>query len=381
MASANLAAGLITQGYDVTVATRAHPSRTGNEIPRARVAEFAVDGSASARFKFTGEVERYLEFIRSFSCDFIVCQCWDAWSTSLAQKAFRDNPAKKVLVSHGFTSHLLNFHPRPFFGLGVWLGSLPITLVAPWIFRCYDRVTFLSERRDFRRFFDHTLAHWINYRSHTSIPNGVWLQEFESRELSFRDTFKIQTGRVVLSVANYSDRKDQLRALETFAECAPEDTTLVFIGSVYNEYTAKLEAKLQELRAQGFKSPVKILHDLGRKEICAAYQASSIFLLTAKAETQPIVLLEAMANRLPFVSTDTGCVRELVGGIVGNSKKQLVAALQRLLGDEAERRLLGQAGRALVEREYQCPRIIDNYVRLLEELNPTPADIRTATQK
>jgi len=381
MASANLAAGLLANGYDLTVATRVHPARTGNEIPGAQVAEFAVDGSASARFKFTGEVERYIEFVRAFACDFIVCQAWDAWSTSLAQKAFRDNPAKKVLVSHGFTSHLLNFHPRPFFGLGVWLGTLPIALAAPWIIRCYDRVIFLSERRDLRRFFDHTLAHWTSYRSHTSIPNGVSLQEFESRDLSFRDTFKIQTGRVVLSVANYSDRKDQLKALETFAECAPEDTTLVFIGTVYNEYTAKLEARLRELRAQGFKSPIKILHDLGRKEICAAYQASSIFLLTAKAETQPIVLLEAMANRLPFVSTDTGCVRELTGGIVCNSKKQLAAALKRLLDDEPERKRLGEVGRALTEREYHWPAIVDCYVALLEKLSSTPSKLRTTTRK
>lgn len=381
MASSNLAAGLIANGYEVTVATRAHPSRSGNEMPSARVAEFAVDGSASARFKFTGEVERYVEFVRAFACDFIVCQAWDAWSTSLAQKAFRDNPAKKVLVSHGFTSHLLNFHPRPFFGLGVWLGHLPIALAAPWIMRSYDRVIFLSERRDFRRFFDHTLAHWTSYQSHTSIPNGVWLQQFESRELFFRDRFKIKTGRIVLSVANYSDRKNQLKALETFAECAPEDSTLVFIGSEYNEYAAKLEAKLRELRGQGFESPVKILHGLERKDVCAAYQESTIFLLTAKAETQPIVLLEAMANRLPFVSTNTGCVRELIGGIVVDSKKQLVAALQRLLNDEAERKRLGQSGRALIEREYDWPRIIDSYVRLLETLNPTPRYIRRAAQE
>jgi glycosyltransferase involved in cell wall biosynthesis len=381
IATSNFAAGLIANGYDVTVATRVHPSRKGNEIPGTRVAEFAVDGSASTRFEFTGEVERYVEFVRTFSCDFIVCQAWDAWSTSLAQKAFRDNPAKKLLVSHGFTSHLLNFHPRPFFGLGVWLGTLPIALSAPWTMRCYDHVIFLSERRDFRRFFDHTLAHWTSYQSHSSIPNGVWLQEFESKDPFFRDRFKIETASVVLCVANYSDRKNQLKALEAFAECSSEDATLVFIGSVYNEYAAKLEAKLRELSAQGFKSPVKILHGLGRKDVYAAYHASTIFLLTAKAETQPIVLLEAMANRLPFVSTDSGCVRELIGGIVANSKKQLVAALQRLLDDEAERRRLGQAGRALVEREYHWPPIIDSYVRLLEKLNPNPTPKRAATQK
>jgi glycosyltransferase involved in cell wall biosynthesis len=71
----------------------------------------------------------------------------------------------------------------------------------------------------------------------------------------------------------------------------------------------------------------------------------------------------------------------LIGGIVVDSKKQLVAALQRLLNDEAERKRLGQSGRALIEREYDWPRIIDSYVRLLETLNPTPRYIRRAAQE
>jgi glycosyltransferase involved in cell wall biosynthesis len=381
MASANLARGLAERGYEVTVATAYQRDRIDAHSPQVTVVQFAIEDFANLRKESSGQAKEYVRFVRSFPCDIIICECWPSWSTEFAQRILSDHRAKKILVSHGFSAHLITFHRKPPFGLGVWLRQVPYAFAAPRTMRFFDHVVFLSERKDLLRFFDHTLAHWTGYQNHSSIPNGVWLEEFAPRDLSFRRIFKIETDHVVLNVANYSDRKNQLKALETFAECGPEDATLVFIGSAYNEYAEKLETRLKELRKYGFKSPVRILRGLGRKAICSAYQASSVFLLTAKAETQPIVLLEALANRLPFVSTDTGCVRELVGGIVANSKKQLAAALRRLLDDEAERRRLGQAGRILIEREYLWPAIIDRYTELIEGLSSMPAQAGAAGHK
>ncbi|MBV8226847.1 MAG: glycosyltransferase family 4 protein [Verrucomicrobia bacterium] len=368
MASANLAAGLITHGYDVTVATRVHPSRTGNEIPSARVVEFAVDGSASARFKFTGEVERYRDFIRSFSCDFIVCQCWDAWSTFLAQKVFKDNPAKKVLVSHGFTSHLLNFHPKPFFGLGVWLGTLPVALTAPWTMRCYDRVVFISKRKDLRRFFDHTLAHWTGYRTHSIIPNGISHDIIESAKISFRKKYGIETRQTVLNVANYCDRKNQSLALTVFAEANVPDSTLVFIGSERNQYAVKLEEHLRRLRSSGFGLPVKILYNVPRPDVAAAFQSAEVFLLTAKAETMPFALLEAISIGVPFVSTNVGCVDELPGGKMASSRGGLVRQLRSMLQDPEMREQLGKTASSIAKTEFTWEKNTERFVSLLESL-------------
>jgi glycosyltransferase involved in cell wall biosynthesis len=368
MASSNLTAGLIANGYDVTVATRAHPSRTGNEMPSARVAEFAVDGSASARFKFRGEVERYVEFVRTFACDFIVCQCWDAWSTSLAQKAFRDHPAKKVLISHGFTSHLLNFHPKPFFGLGVWLGSLPIALASPWVMRSYDRVVFNSERRDFRRFFDHTLAHWTGYRAHAIIPNGISRDVREPTKINFRKKYGIETSNIVLNVANYSDRKNQMLALMVFAEANVPDSTMVFIGSERNEYAIRLEKHLLRLRSSGFDLPVKILFEVPRLDLAAALQSADVFLLTAKAETMPFALLESIMIGVPFVSTNVGCVEEIPGGMVAQSRGGLVRHLRSMLEDRAMREKIGTAASLIAETEFTWEKSAERFVSLLESL-------------
>jgi glycosyltransferase involved in cell wall biosynthesis len=368
MASANLAAGLVAHGYDVTVATRVDPSRTGNEIPSARVAEFAVDGSASARFRFTGEVERYRDFIRSFTCDFIVCQCWDAWSTSLAQNVFKDNPAKKVLVSHGFTSHLLNFHPKPFFGLGVWLGTLPVALTAPRIMRFFDHVVFISKRKDLRRFFDHTLAHWTGYHAHSIIPNGISRDIAEPAKVNFREKYGVQTRYTVLNVANFCDRKNQMLALAVFAEANVPESTFVLIGSERNQYAVKLEEYLRRLRSSGFGLPVKILYNVPRPDVAAAFQSADVFLLTAKAETMPFALLEAISIGVPFVSTKVGCVDELPGGKIASYRGGLVRHLRSMLQDPEMREQLGKTASSSARTEFTWEKNTERFVSLLESL-------------
>jgi len=45
---------------------------------------------------------------------------------------------------------------------------------------------------------------------------------------------------------------------------------------------------------------VVVLERLSRAQTCAAYRAADLFVLPAKAETQPVVLLEAMASHTPM---------------------------------------------------------------------------------
>ena len=67
-----------------------------------------------------------------------------------------------------------------------------------------------------------------------------------------------------------------------------------------------------------------------------AYRAADLFVLSAKAETQPIVLLEAMASRTPWLATDTGCVSELPGGVVVRSEDELVEKMRELASSPAD---------------------------------------------
>lgn len=371
VATANLAEGLAKRGFTVSVVTCPHPERKGLPVNGVPVYEFDVEGRPGWRAGLRGDVAGYQRFVAQFPCEVLICQYWNVWSTFLAQKVFPAITARKVLVSHGFSTHLLTFHRRPYFGIGQWIGRLPIALRLASDLRLYDQVVLLSEKRNLRRFIDHLVADLTCYRRHTVIPNGVWPEEFANAAIPFRALHGIgERTRLVLCVANYSTRKNQIRALRVFADAALPDAAMVFIGSERNEYMNELEAELARLRSRGFTGDVKLMANLSRAETCAAYRAADAFLLTAKAETQPIALLEAMVNGVPFVAAPSGAITEMPGGITALTNFGLVRALRRVLLDDAARAGLAAAGRDAIARQYHWRRVLDGYERLIRDLLP-----------
>src|SRR5207249_11072681 len=138
-------------------------------------------------------------------------------------------------------------------------------------------------------------------------------------------------GPLLLCVANYCDRKNQVVVLRAFRRAGLGDATLVFIGSEFNEYSRQLEQLDEALKPAFPAGRVLLLEKVERRMTCAAVQAADLFVLSAKAETQPIVLLEAMASRTPFISTNVGCVVELPGGVVVRSEEELAEQMKALM--------------------------------------------------
>jgi glycosyltransferase involved in cell wall biosynthesis len=106
------------------------------------------------------------------------------------------------------------------------------------------------------------------------------------------------------------------------------------------------------------------VHRLGASdpELLALYQQADVLCLPTYGDTNPWVVLEAMACGTPVVSTPVGAIPELLGdgraGVIvplGN-RRALGEALGALLGDEHRRKQLGQVGRALCEQRYDARR-------------------------
>ena len=368
-ASAVLANGLAARGHTVTVATEYHSQRapnTSNANPR--VEQFKISGTGNFRTPVVGETQAYQEFVRNFECDVIVFECWDIWSTYLIRPLLKDLKAKKVLVSHGYAAHLWVPYCRFPWGLGSWVGGFPLVAKMPFDLRRYDHVVFLSERAAWDRFLDHWIAKKTRFKRCSIIPNGAFMKEFEETSVNFRAEYGIGPGPIFLCVANYCDRKNQLMALRAFREGSFDDATLVFIGSQFNDYSRSLEAEDAELKRRFIAGKVLFLEKVSRQMTCAAYKAADIFVLSAKAETQPIVLLEAMASKTPFISTDTGCVAELPGGLVARSETEMTARMKELVASAEKRQKLGREGFEACKTTYDWQRVIEQYERLLLSL-------------
>ncbi|MBM7808808.1 glycosyltransferase involved in cell wall biosynthesis [Geodermatophilus bullaregiensis] len=101
-----------------------------------------------------------------------------------------------------------------------------------------------------------------------------------------------------------------------------------------------------------------------------------VFVLSSRVEALPLVLLEAMAEGLPCVTTDVGEVRRAVGEdavvVPVEDPGALAAALRGLLVDPARRAELGARARARAVRELDAGLMAARTFRVLSGVAAAP---------
>ena len=363
------AAGLTGRGHDVGVATAFDAAATKEHWPAGvTVKQFKVSGAAIFQGGCQGETTRYEQFIASYEGDVILCNGWQNWATDLALASFPKSKARKVIVSHGFNAHVWYPHLRFAWGLGQWLRAQPYVWRLPKMMKAFDRLVFLSARCDGGRFFDHWFASRFFSDRVSIIPNGVNLAELGPARTDFRQRWNITSKYLLLNVANYADRKNQIATLRDFMRANRPDATLVFIGSEFNDYSANLKSFYESSRAAFPQAQAMFLEKIPKPDINAAYRAADVFILSAKQETMPLAILDAMACGVPFISTDTGCVSEFPGGRVIPTGLKTTQAIHQFLGDPDLRRQLGEQGRQACQAKYDWNRVMDAYENMLDTL-------------
>lgn len=153
-----------------------------------------------------------------------------------------------------------------------------------------------------------------------------------------------------LCVGNWVERKGIHHLLDAFARLPPEAATLHLAGDdrVEPVYAARVRSRLAD---PDLAERVVMHGRLPVAEVAALYQAADAFVLPSIKEPYGTVYGEAMAFGLPVVGWRAGNLPYLAeheregllvtpGDVAG-----LASALERLAGDEALRRRLGEAGR------------------------------------
>ena len=360
-----LASGLARRGHEVIVAT----SRDAARAPQAaganpRVVDFGIildDWPPD-------EVRRYQTFVQSFDGDIILCHGWQNWATDFAVAVFASSPARKVLLSHGYVAHRWVPYKKFAWGLGQWLKFQPYLWRTPRLLRAFDHVVFLSARVDFNRFFDHWLLRRLRTTECSVIPNGTFCEDPGPAAPDFRRQHGLGGKVMLLYVSAYLEGKNQEMAVRAFRRAGLADAVLVFIGNELTAYARKVMALKSRLAQTQPVGRVVFLEKLDRDAIQAAYRAADLFVLTSKGETQPLVILDAMARGKPFLATDVGCVADLPGGLVVRTEAQLSRAMRELCLDATRREALGRVGLEACRTSYNWPSVVDACERLFQRL-------------
>ena len=364
--------GLARRGHQVTVATSFDPARENWTCPHGiQIREFKLSGGAREAAGSPEEVKRFQTFIREFAADVMVCHSFTQWSTDLAAPVWAGNPARKVLVSHGFVERRWNRHSTFPWGLGQWLRTRLYTSNWLRLVSCFDHVVFLSEREDSNRFFDHKMVSALGRPGCSVIPNGCDSELLAVGSSDFRAWHQIGDALLILSVAAFHPNKGQVEAVRAGRQAGLDNAVLVLMGNEVNDYAREALQQGVEWSRAFPRSRVLLLEKQSREQIRAAYRAADVFLMPSKTEAQPLVLLDAMAAGKPFVATPVGCVEDLPGGLVGVDAAALAAHLKTMASDVELRFRLGAAGREACLKSYNWESVLDAYEALFRLLAPS----------
>lgn len=129
----------------------------------------------------------------------------------------------------------------------------------------------------------------------------------------------------------------------------------------------------------GLGDRVQLLGNVGQDRLPDLYRASDLFVLSSFAEGIPVVLMEAMACKVPVVAPSVMGVGELVidgvtGRLVQPGRPDLLAAAIRRVNDQPdEARELAEAGRALVADQFTYPSNVQPLAAAFSRVLTAPA--------
>jgi len=182
------------------------------------------------------------------------------------------------------------------------------------------------------------------------LPTGLAPDRFRSGDgRAFRAAAGIDAGRpLVTYIGRVAHEKNIGFLLQMFGAVLKSvpDALLVIAG----EGPAR-EALRSEVATRGLTAQVHFAGYLERDgALLDCYAAADVFVFASRTETQGLVLLEAMAQGVPVVSTAELGTRSILPGsgalIVPEEREAFAAAVVRVLGDAQLRADMALRGRA-----------------------------------
>ncbi len=201
------------------------------------------------------------------------------------------------------------------------------------------------------------------------VPSGIDVAAFANgtRQETVRALLGARNGeKIVLFVGRLGREKNVELALEAFARLSDPRARFVAIGDGPHR-----EALERFAMRAGIAERVLFTGELPRDTLPDAYASADAFVFASRTETQGLVLVEALAARLPIVAVDTPATRDVLGdaaAIVPGDAFALAAALRETLASPpAMRHEIRFNPAARYDRAAVGDRVIALYESLLAE--------------
>jgi glycosyltransferase involved in cell wall biosynthesis len=189
------------------------------------------------------------------------------------------------------------------------------------------------------------------------IPNGVEVSRFKGDgEPHLIPTGVSENRKVILYVGRIVREKGIFTLLDAFEELRirGKDVSLVFVG----EGPLK-EDLAKEILWRKLSDRVKLAGFVDEQKLVSLYNSSDVFTLPSQYEPFGMVVLEAMASKIPVVVSDVGGLSEIVDdGITGvkvraSDPHALAEGILRVLEDQGLSERLKENAYQMVQEKYK----------------------------
>jgi glycosyltransferase involved in cell wall biosynthesis len=370
---------LVERRHSVTVATSYLPERRDRQHNGVTIAEFKVSGNLVRGL--SGDVEAYRRYVLAGDYDVFMVKAAQQWTFDALVPVLDQVRRPKVFIPCGF-SRL--YEPT----YADYYRAMPMALAE------FGRLIFYaSDYRDINFARDHGLTDL------SIVPNGASEREFSvPADPAFRQRHGIaREAFVVLTVGSFTGEKGHRELAEAFTLAEFGDRPAVLLlngnpppgvpggrwrtklraGAVYlRRHAGRLRRLWRRVRGQrstarepiaslvkriNRAAPAKhaMIVNLPRAELVQAFLNSDLFVFASNIEYSPLVLYEAAAAGLPFLTVPVGNAAEIAewtrGGVVCPARNDergytrvdpavLAEHISRLAGDRTSLERLGRAG-------------------------------------
>jgi len=341
-----IAEGLVKRGHEVTVAT----SMTGDRpatINGVRVEAFSVSGNLVKGIY--GEKERYSDFLKNYQGDAIINLGANVWTTDLAFPLLVSLKTKKILSTPGLSK--INDPRYQSYYRGPYREALSR----------YDKIVYTSAN-----YRDKTFGDEQGFSDKAVIiPNGASETEFLATITDFKTSHGIITPHLFITVSNHYFAKGHTFVIDAFNRLDRNDATLAIIGHQPGRH--RWYSCYWNCRFKSWRNPrIKLFTDLPRDEVVSAYKSADAFLFGSELECAPLVMYEAFAAKLPFITRNVGSVSDHRDYLeIVESPRQMAKAAAVLLERPERRAQLVDAAFADWRKNHSWNRISGAYEALL----------------
>ncbi len=213
------------------------------------------------------------------------------------------------------------------------------------------------------------------------IPNFIDINTFsrvqgirlvvESGCISLRgeeEAFEIcPDDKIILHASNFREVKRVVELVDIMRDVVDRMPNARLIIAGDGPTRIEVERRIEELKL------CNNIHLLGvRSNMQEIMCSADVFALNSTLEGMPLVLLEAMACKLPVITTPAGGIPELVrpgiDGVVtkGYEKEEYVEELLKLLENASQRKKYAETGYQRVKDNFTAEKIVTKYEKVFE---------------